>query len=179
MIWALLAMLGIPVWFVLLVLATVLHQRRVVLRRDDIFWYRARTDTGWARRKGVARWVSDVLVRHQGIALVRTLIDPVASIEVNTISGNPPKGLGDDALEIRLILAGQESPLRLAVSADSRDRARGPAGLRDECPEQKSEQLAEGAGPMKTAVNGSISVRAESDAAVEKTDLANGGRDER
>ncbi len=93
MIWALLALLGIPVWFVLLVLFAVFHQRRAVLKRDDIFWYRARTDTGWARRKGVARWASDVLVRHQGIALVRTLIDPVAIVEVNVISGDPPKGV--------------------------------------------------------------------------------------
>ena len=137
MIWALLALLGIPVWFVLLVLFAVFHQRRAVLKRDDIFWYRARTDTGWARRKGVARWASDVLVRHQGIALVRTLIDPVAIVEVNVISGDPPKGFGDDALEIRLTLVGQESPLRLAVRADSRNRARGPARLHDECPEHE------------------------------------------
>jgi len=177
MIWALLALLGIPVWFMLLVLAIVFHQRKVVLKRDDIFWYRTRTDTGWARHKGVARWASDVLVRHEGIALVRTLIDPVTTVEVNTISGNQPKGLGDDALEIRLTLAGQESPLRLAVSADSRDRARGPARLRDQCPEQKSERPAKG-GPMKTAANVSTFVRAESDAAIEKIDGANGGRHE-
>ena len=150
MIWALLALIGIPVWFVLLVLVMVLYQRRVVLKRSDTFRYCARTDTGWARRKGAARWVSDVLVRHRGIALVRTLIDPVATVEVGTIAGDPPKGLGDDPLEIQLTLTGQESPLRLAVSAESRDRACGPARLRAEFSELKSERAVEGGGPMTT-----------------------------
>lgn len=130
---ALLALLGIPAWFVLGVFFTALHQRKAVLERDDIFRYRVRTDTGWARRKGVGRWVSDVLVRHRGIALVRTDIDPVDVVEFSTIAGDRPKGFGNDAVEIQLTLVG-EGPLRIAVPADSLERALGPPGLRQRVP---------------------------------------------
>ena len=38
----------------------------------DEFSYKLKKGDGWQRKKGYARWVSDVLIFHVGIALIRS-----------------------------------------------------------------------------------------------------------
>lgn len=124
MIWALLALLGIPIWLIIGALLATLMQRRRVLAAEGVFYYRVRTDKGWSRTKGVARWVSDVLIRYKGIALLRTDANQVTEIEVTGPIDGPVRGLGDDAVELRLVLA-DRGPIRIAVAGEALSAAQG------------------------------------------------------
>jgi len=70
MIWALLALLGIPIWFIAVVLLAAFRNRNHVRANPDIFEFEHRKGDGWQRGKSHARWVSDVMILHSGIALM-------------------------------------------------------------------------------------------------------------
>lgn len=126
MIWALLALLGIPIWLIAVVLAAALRQRRRLVRRPDTFAFRVRTDRGWSRSRGVARWVSDVFIAHRGLALIRSDAQHVTAVDVVGPVANRIRGLGEDAVELDLTIAGQVNHLRVAVASDNVQVARGP-----------------------------------------------------
>ena len=115
MIWALLAFLGIPLWFLAVILIAVFRNRRKVLARPDIFRYVEKTDDGWSRSAGVARWVSDVLIVHKGPALVGTDAEQVLSVEVRGDVDTPIKKLDADPVEMEWEFADSGSK-RVAVS---------------------------------------------------------------
>ncbi len=62
MIWATLALLGIPIWLIAIVLVAAFRNRNKVRANPDVFEYKLKKDDGWKRKKGYARWVSDVLI---------------------------------------------------------------------------------------------------------------------
>ncbi|MCH7789589.1 MAG: hypothetical protein IH940_09120, partial [Acidobacteria bacterium] len=52
MIWATLALLGIPIWFIAVILIAVFRNRKQVRSRPDVFRFAEGTDDGWARGVG-------------------------------------------------------------------------------------------------------------------------------
>jgi hypothetical protein len=82
MIWALLAILGVPMWLLVGVLLTVLWSRRSVKGDPDVIRMKERDANaeGWPRRVVYGRFVHDVLVIHLGPALVRTQVRGIAEM---------------------------------------------------------------------------------------------------
>lgn len=86
MIWILLAALGVPIWLVVGGLLSALWNRRRVRHTPDAFPCKLRTlsaDDGygrWSRGTASGRWVHDVLLLHEGLALARTVTLPVRDI---------------------------------------------------------------------------------------------------
>jgi hypothetical protein len=80
MIWALLALLGVPIWLVVGALGGALIYRRRVRSDPDVVRVKVRAADAerWPRRASYGRAVQDVLVLHTGIALVRCNIRGVA-----------------------------------------------------------------------------------------------------
>jgi hypothetical protein len=124
-IWATLALLGIPIWFIALILIAAFKNRNNVRSNPDIFEFKTKKGDGWARGKGYARWVSDVLIIHTGIALIRTAAAQVEAITALGTIEPPPKGLGDDPTELTITYAGGRK-LSFAVSVDDLTAALGP-----------------------------------------------------
>lgn len=125
MIWALLALLGIPIWFIGVVLIAAFRNRKTVHSNPDVFEYKLQKNDGWQRGKGYARWVSDVLIFHAGIALIRSDAVQVISVETHDKIDLPSKGLGDDPTALTVTYANDETAT-IAVSAESIDNAFGP-----------------------------------------------------
>jgi len=83
MIWALLALLGIPLWFIGSSLTAVVLHRSSVRKDVRTFAFKgSKSDGSWYRRTSFARWESDVFIEFQGPGLVRTDIAQVALVEV-------------------------------------------------------------------------------------------------
>lgn len=116
MIWALLALLGIPIWFIAVILVAVFRNRRQVRSRPDVFRFIEEADDGWGRSVGFARWVSDVLIVHKGPALVGTDARQVIEAKVDGNISEPIKKLGGDVVQMTWDFADSE-PKRVAVSA--------------------------------------------------------------
>jgi hypothetical protein len=73
MIWALLALLGVPIWLVLGALGGALILRRRTRSQPGVVRIKIRPvdADAWPRRASWGRGVHDVLVLHTGLALVR------------------------------------------------------------------------------------------------------------
>ncbi len=125
MIWATLALLGIPIWFIALILIAAFKNRKNVRSDPDIFEFKTKKGDGWARGKSYARWVSDVLIVHTGIALIRTAAAQVKAINAVGPVEPSPKGLGDHATELNLTYSG-DTEFSFAVSDDDLTAALGP-----------------------------------------------------
>jgi hypothetical protein len=80
-IWALLAILGVPIWLIVGALAAVLVSRRRFLAQPEVFKLKLRPVDGekWPRRNAYGRLVHDVLILNSGPALVRTTVRGVKS----------------------------------------------------------------------------------------------------
>jgi S1-C subfamily serine protease len=95
-IWALLAILGVPIWLVVGGLTSALLSRRNFRAQDDVFalYFRDHGDDGWPRTVSWGRYVHNVLIVNHGLALVRTAIHVVEGAESLDV-GTPPKKLTD------------------------------------------------------------------------------------
>ena len=122
---ALLALLGIPLWFIAVVLIAAFRNRKAVRSNPDVFAFKLKKGDSWARGKSFARWVSDVLIVHTGIALIRSEAAQVETINVLDTIEPPPKGLGDRPTELVVTYARGET-LSVAVSAENIDAVLGP-----------------------------------------------------
>jgi hypothetical protein len=93
MIWALLALLGVPIWLIVGALAGVVWSRRHFLAQPGVFpvAIRAAGDQSWPRTLSYGRLIRDVLVVNRGPALVRTEIHPIVSVEPTHASAVPKK----------------------------------------------------------------------------------------
>lgn len=106
MIWALLALLGVPVWLIVGGLGGALWSRRSFRQRPGVFKVATRAvgTTSWKRTSmGYARCVSNVLVINLGLALVRTRIHAVRQVEAIEVDASP-RGF-DEPVARRLLLA--------------------------------------------------------------------------
>ena len=119
-----LVVLGVPLWLVLGALGAGLWSRRSFRKTPGVFDMKARVIDGaapppkWKRQTSCARWVHDVLIVHQGLAMVRNRALPVASASPATISSGEVRGLGDDPVAVRLRLDGGEVVEVAAAAAD-------------------------------------------------------------
>ena len=125
MIWATLALLGIPIWLIAIVLVAAFRNRNKVRSNPDVFAYKLKAGDGWKRKKGYARWVSDVLIYHAGIALIRTDAFQISTTRVLDATVPPAKGLGEDPAVLEATYANGETAT-FAVSAQELDAALGP-----------------------------------------------------
>ena len=91
----------------------------------DEFSYKLKKGDGWQRKKGYARWVSDVLIFHVGIALIRSDAVQVDMVEVLDTIDLPSKGLGDNPTGLLVTYMGG-GKATIAVSAQNLDAALGP-----------------------------------------------------
>jgi hypothetical protein len=124
-IWATLALLGIPIWLIAIVLIAAFRNRNTVRANPDVFEYNLKKGDGWNRKKGYARWVSDVLIYHAGIALIRTDAFKINTVRILDTTDLPSKGLGDNPIGLEVTYAGGEMAT-FAVSARNLEAALGP-----------------------------------------------------
>jgi hypothetical protein len=124
MIWALLALLGIPIWLIAIVLLAAFRNRKTVRSNPDVFEYKLRKDDSWQRGKGYARWVSDVLIFHAGIALIRSDAVQVTAVETLDNTDLPSKGLGDSPTALTVTYVTGKTAT-IAVSAQDLSNALG------------------------------------------------------
>ncbi len=85
MVWALLAVLGVPVWLIVGALGAALWSRRSFAQQPGVFRAKVRpaTEESWPRRTVHVRVVHDVLVVNSGLALVRTAVHGVRTASVD------------------------------------------------------------------------------------------------
>lgn len=125
MIWATLALLGIPIWFIAVVLIAAFRNRNAVRSNPNEFEYKLKKGDGWRRKKGYARWVSDVLIFHAGIALIRSEAVQVDDVEILDAMQVPANGLGDNPTGL-LVRYADGKTVTIAVSEQDLDAALGP-----------------------------------------------------
>jgi hypothetical protein len=103
-IWALLALLGVPVWLVIGALAGALVSRRRFRSQPEVFplLFRPHDATAWPRRLSYGRYIRDVLLVNHGIALIRTSIHTVVQAEPLDIDEEPKKLADPVAWTLRL-----------------------------------------------------------------------------
>jgi hypothetical protein len=121
MLWALLAILGVPIWLVMGVLGGVVLSRRNFQRQDGVFAFNVRPEgaSKWPRQVVYGRRVRDVLVTNRGAALVRTEFHAVDDV-VDLVLDDPPKKPADAVG--RLVTVADGRRLEIAVSkSDAED----------------------------------------------------------
>lgn len=96
MIWALLAILGIPIWLIVGLLIGIALSRRAFKQQPGVFAISARAEHAekWPRSPSYGRIVSDVLVVNRGAALLRTDIHAIAAVSELDIGDGPKKPAG-------------------------------------------------------------------------------------
>lgn len=78
MIWALLAILGVPLWLIVGALTGALVSRRRFRSQPDVFSLLLRRHDGkWPRSLAYGRLVRDVLLVNRGLGLIRTSVHVV------------------------------------------------------------------------------------------------------
>lgn len=115
MIWALLAILGVPLWLIVGLLAGVVLSRRNFRRQDGVFALKVRSEGAakWPRTLIYGRQVRDVLVTTRGAALLRTefhAVDEVADLALADRPKKPTVAVG------RLVTLADGTRLEVAVS---------------------------------------------------------------
>jgi hypothetical protein len=114
-IWALLAILGVPLWLVVGLLVGVILSRRSFQRQGGVFTLKARSEGAakWPRGLIYGRQVRDVLVTTRGAALLRTefnAVDQVADLALDDRPKKPADAVG------RLVTLADGTRLEVAVS---------------------------------------------------------------
>jgi hypothetical protein len=118
MIWALLALLGVPIWLIVSALGGVFWSRRSFRQMPGVFKVATRDAgaTGWKRTAtGHARCISNVLVINVGLALIRTRIHEVRQVEAVDLDASPR---GFDTPHARRLLLDDGSAIEVAAEAD-------------------------------------------------------------
>jgi hypothetical protein len=93
LIWALLAILGVPIWLIIGLLASIGLSRRAFKQGPGVFEIRVRAQDSekWPRSASYGRVVSDVLVVNRGAAFLRTEIHAVEAVSEIDIGDGPKK----------------------------------------------------------------------------------------
>jgi hypothetical protein len=91
MIWALLAILGVPIWLIVGALVGAVVSRRRFRSQPEVFplLFRAHDTDGWPRSLSYGRYIRDVLLVNHGIALIRTSIHTVVQADPLDIDEDP------------------------------------------------------------------------------------------
>jgi hypothetical protein len=139
MIWALLAILGVPLWLVVGALAASLWSRRKFRNTPGVFRAKVRLNSGsfdglgesWPPMPAYARWVHDVLLVNKGLALVRTQPLPIAAAEGRIEEADPEeiKRMGDHPILLQFRLD-NGATIQLAAPGEALSLAYGPFDAR-------------------------------------------------
>ena len=83
MIWATLALLGVPIWLVVGALAGGLFNRHRFKGQPGVFPLHLREagEEKWSRRPAYGRYVHNVLIVNLGLAMIRTSVHVVEHID--------------------------------------------------------------------------------------------------
>ena len=89
MIWALLALVGVPIWLILGALSGAIVSRRRFKAQPHVFalLIREHGADGWPRLVSYGRYVHDVLLVNSGLALVRTSVHAVERLDPLELDG--------------------------------------------------------------------------------------------
>jgi hypothetical protein len=105
MIWATLALLGVPIWLVVGALIGAMFSRHQFRAEDDVFplLMREAGDDKWPRRLAYGRYVHNVIIVNHGLAQIRTSVHVVEEIDRLDLGDTTLKHIGDPlAFAIRL-----------------------------------------------------------------------------
>jgi hypothetical protein len=132
---ALLALLGVPIWLLIGMVGAALWSRRRFAQGPGVFKCKLRSVTGdvagvpdaWPRGAAFGRWVHDVLVVHQGLALVRNIPLPVAGVSEGPKAADPGdvKHLGD-APQVVTLRLDSGAVIQVAAARAAADLLAGP-----------------------------------------------------
>ncbi len=130
MIWAILALLGVPLWLCALAILALVYRNNSLRQRDGDIPVRVQRagKTRWTR--GHAIWVSDVFTWRGSPAAWSEGLLQVTAASVGTVEPEELKKLhrlGDHPAVATLTPAAGE-PLRVAVAAEHRVALLGPYG---------------------------------------------------
>ena len=97
MIWATLALLGVPIWLVVGALTGAMFSRHHFRAQDDVFplLFREAGDGEWPRRLAYGRYVHNVLIVNHGLAQIRTSVHVVEEIELLDLGETTLKHIDD------------------------------------------------------------------------------------
>jgi len=114
-VWALLAILGVPIWLLLGALGATFFSRRRFKRQDGVFPLLFRKEGGdsWPRTRAYGRYLHDVLIVNYGLALNRMSVHAVAHVDYFELEDPPdkisdPVGLRltlDDSTRVEILVA--------------------------------------------------------------------------
>jgi hypothetical protein len=124
MIWATLAVLGVPIWLVVGALAGAMFSRHHFKALPEVFplLFKEAGEEKWPRRPGYGRYVHNVLIVNHGLAQIRTSVHVVEQVDRLDLGETTFKHIGDPiAFTIRL---DDEDVYELAV-----DRAENPVAM--------------------------------------------------
>lgn len=121
MIWALLAILGVPIWLIVGVLLSVWFSRRRFRAQEGVFALSVRPqgDQNWPRTVAYGRCFRGVIVVNRGVALTSTSIHEVDAVTELAIDDPPRKPA--DAVG-RLVTVEDGSVFEIAVAAADASR---------------------------------------------------------
>ena len=114
MIWALLAILGVPIWLVAGGLGAAVWSRRRFRAQPGVFRIAVRSAgaDSWPRVASYGRLIRDVFVVNRGLALVRTELFPI--LDVQGLDGPLPAKMDGDATG-RLLCIDRHDDLEVGV----------------------------------------------------------------
>ena len=129
MVWALLAILGVPIWLIVGALIGGYLARRRFINCPGVFPLRVRSlpskDEKWSGKQH-GRWIHDVMLVNKGYAKVRT--DPHGFKQMV----GPPKPINDRAMKGMeepmsfVLILDDDSEAEIAVAASDLNLATGP-----------------------------------------------------
>jgi hypothetical protein len=138
MLWATLALLGVPMWLVVGGLAVMFWSRSKFKKQDGVFATKMRLESGsapgvgekWPPMSSFALWVHDVLMVHKGLGLMNTSPLGVAGSEGSAKDVDPEevKRLGENPVILRFRLD-NGAVLQMAVPGDALELAQGPFSI--------------------------------------------------
>lgn len=99
MIWAVLVLLGVPLWLVLGAIGGTLWSRHRFRSQEGVFplAMRAPGELKWPRLPAYGRVISDVFIVNRGLALQRTLIRRVVGVDAFPVPTPSPKRVANAA----------------------------------------------------------------------------------
>jgi len=132
MLWATLALLGVPIWLILGVLGGAYWNRRRFKQIPGVFRlkYKEALSEKWPRQATYGRWIHDVLLINKGIGLV-----PTTAVGVNSLTevskSETVKGFDDGDAVIFSLMLDDETAVQVAVASNTVSQIQGPFAKAD------------------------------------------------
>ena len=127
MIWAVLALLGVPLWLCALAIAILILQNRALRHREGNLPVRVRKANGKHWSRGNAIWIHDVFVSRGSPAVWREVLLWVSTADIAHASGDDRHKLRRlDSPVIATLTSHSGEVLQVAAASSNTDLLRGP-----------------------------------------------------